>query len=65
MDLAFDASDHERIDVYEGDDLRIIIDRLCEKRNIREQSLKDKILEIVELQVNNVKLKSEEVNICA
>ena len=36
VDLAFDNDDHERLDIFVGDDLRLAIDKMCAKRNIKE-----------------------------
>ena len=48
VDLAFGEGDNERIEVYEGADLREGIESMFMRRGIDEQALKDKIFEIVE-----------------
>lgn len=47
VDLAFTSEDHEVIEVYQDDDLKEKINKICLKRSIVEEQLKSKILEIV------------------
>lgn len=56
VDLAFNVDDHEKLEIYDGDDLKVMIERMCDKRGIKEETLKNKIREIVELQVQKIVL---------
>jgi len=56
VDLAFEADDHERIEIYEGDDLEDKIKNICEKRGILDAGLRDRIKEIVEAEIERANL---------
>jgi hypothetical protein len=53
VDLAFDSADHEKIEVFEDDNLKIKIENLCTKRNITDPLLIQRIFTVVVNQVNN------------
>eukprot|EP00347_Sterkiella_histriomuscorum_P004913 403358601 len=53
LNLAFGQDDYENIDIYERDDIQIVVDEICQKRKISDLSLIKKIKKHIIDQIQN------------